>query len=81
MIHCLVGDHSKQWDTVLAQAEFAYNAIVNSLTGRAPFSVVYSKLPNFTIDLINLSYFKSKTATEIVDQVVRMHCDVTQQLE
>lgn len=81
MIRCLVSDHPKQWDTVLAQAEFAYKTMVNRSTGQAPFSVVYSKPPNFTIDLIHLPHFKSKTAAEIADQIVRTHRDVTQQLE
>ena len=55
--------------------------MVNRSTGRVPFVVVYSKPPNFTVDLIHLPHFKSKTAAEIADQVVRTHCDVTQQLE
>ena len=81
MIRCLVGDHPKQWDTVLAQAEFTYNAMVNRSTGRAPFDIVYLKPPNFTVDLVYLPHFWNKTAADFADQVVQTHREVTRNLE
>lgn len=81
MIRCLVGDHPKQWDTVLAQEEFAYNAMVNRSTGRAPFDIVYSKPPNFTMDLVYLPHLRNKTEADFADQVVQTHREVTRNLE
>ena len=80
MIRCLVGDHPKQWDTVLAQAEFTYNAMVNHSTGQALFDIVYSKPPNFTVDLVYLPHFRNKTAADFADQVVQTHREVTRNL-
>jgi hypothetical protein len=45
LLHCITGDKPKHWDLGLAQAEFAYNNMVNRSTGKAPFEVVYRKTP------------------------------------
>ncbi len=37
------------WATLLALAKFAYNASVHSLTGRAPFEIVYGEVPRSDI--------------------------------
>ncbi|EXB29131.1 hypothetical protein L484_019653 [Morus notabilis] len=46
----------------LAQAEFAFNSAVNRST-----------VLNHTIDLLHLPHFKSRTAAELADHVVRTH--------
>ena len=39
-MRCLVGAKPSNWDMVLAQAEFAYNNLVNRSTWEAPFEIV-----------------------------------------
>lgn len=50
----MVGSKPKQWDQVLAQAEFAFNSLVNQTTGRAPFQVVYGRMPKSVVDLADI---------------------------
>eukprot|EP01018_Ginkgo_biloba_P021133 Gb_01830 [translate_table: standard] len=54
LLRSLAGRKSKQWDQVLAQAEFAFNSSVNRTTGRAPFQVVYGRMPRSVVDLVDL---------------------------
>ncbi|KAJ0875134.1 putative nucleotidyltransferase, Ribonuclease H [Helianthus annuus] len=53
-LRCLVGDHVKEWDQKLCQAEFAHNHAVNRSTGYSPFQIVYSSQPRGPLDLMSL---------------------------
>ena len=55
MLRCLAGEHVKSWDQKLCQAEFAHNHVVNRSTGFSPFTVVYSFVPQGSLNLIPLS--------------------------
>ena len=41
MLRSLSAENPKQWDKVLAQAEFAYNDLPNISTGMSPFKILY----------------------------------------
>lgn len=47
----LAAKKPKQWDTVLPQAEFAYNSTVNRSTGKSPFEIVYGHIPKHYLDI------------------------------
>ena len=38
----------------LSQAEFAYNSSVYRTTGKAPFEIIYTKIPRQVVDLVKL---------------------------
>lgn len=50
LLRSLVGEHPRLWDTVLPQAEFAYNNSKNRSTGKSPFEVVYGRAPPLILD-------------------------------
>ena len=45
MLRSLIGESPKQWDRVLAQAEFAYNDSPNRSTGMSSFKNLYGMHP------------------------------------
>lgn len=76
MIRSLTFDHPKQWDLILPQAEFAFNSMENGSTKHPPFSIVYTKKPNHTLDHMclpkitsivahNLAMFINSTILEV----------------
>lgn len=54
MLHCVIAKQTHPWDTILPQMEFAYNSSINYSTEKTPFSIVYTKEPNHTVDLVIL---------------------------
>lgn len=54
MLRCLVGSNIRSWDSVLCQAEFAFNHAVNRSTSFSPFRVIYGIVPRGPIDLVVL---------------------------
>lgn len=80
MIHCLAGDRPKRWDEALSQAEFALNSMANRSTGKATFSIVYTKAPNHTLDLITLPQTKSHATESFAQQIANLHQEVRDNL-
>ena len=50
----LVGDHPKQWDHVLTQAEYTYNDSPNISIIKSHFQIVYGMHPRGVHELIDL---------------------------
>lgn len=46
LLSSLVGENSRMWDQVLAQAEFAYNDSPNHSTCFSPFQILYGMHPH-----------------------------------
>ncbi|CAM9000814.1 unnamed protein product [Rhodiola kirilowii] len=83
LIRCLCSDKPKQWDLILAPAEFASNSMVNRSTGRAPFNIVYQHPPRHTLDLVPLPKIPgySYAAEEMAKFVETIQKDVRQMIE
>ena len=54
MIRSICGDKPKLLDLALSQAEFAHNSSVHRTMGKAPFAIVYTKVPRQAVDLVKL---------------------------
>nr|GEX49109.1 ATP-dependent DNA helicase RecG [Tanacetum cinerariifolium] len=83
IIRCMCSDRPKQWDICLAPAEFAYNNMVNRSTGKSPFSVVYQKPPNHTLNLVPLPKILgcSIAAENFAEKIEAIQADVRLKLE
>ena len=62
MLRSLVGENPKQWDRVLAQAEFSYNESPNRTTGMIPFHILYSMHPRGVYELRDLGQLEKRSA-------------------
>lgn len=76
MLHYLVQEQSHSWDDILPQAEFAYNSIPNRFIGKCPFSIVYTKLLNHTVEIAMLPKCKSSATASLEDQFAHTLQDV-----
>ncbi|KAM0017445.1 putative nucleotidyltransferase, Ribonuclease H [Helianthus debilis subsp. tardiflorus] len=82
LLRSLVGDHPKQWDLVLPQAEFTYNRSNNNSTGRSPFFIVYGRQPFTPLDLAPFPETKhfSVQGQQQADQIKALHEKVRDQI-
>lgn len=54
ILRSLVGEHPKQWDHVLAQAEFSYNDPPNKSIWKSLFQILYGMHPKGVCELRDL---------------------------
>lgn len=52
----LTRQHGEKWDSILPQAEFAYNDTINRSTGKSPFQIMYGLHPRGVLELRKLSH-------------------------
>ena len=57
----LIGESPKQWDRVLAKAEFAYNDSPNKSTGMSPFQILYGMHPRGVCELCDLGQLEKRS--------------------
>ena len=83
LLRSKVGEHPKQWDLVLPQAEFAYNRSANRTTRKTPFEVVYGRNPITPLDLMPLPMLKqfSSDADEHARLIKELHSKVSNQIQ
>ena len=62
MLRSLVGGNPKQWDKVLAQAEFAYNDSPNRSTGMSPFKILYGMHLRGVYELQDMGQLEKRSA-------------------
>ena len=82
LLRSLVGDSPRQWDLVLAQAEFAYNQSQNRTTGRSPFQIVYGRNPITPLDLVPIPITEhfSSDGEEQAKRIRELHEQVRQRI-
>ncbi|KAI5339280.1 hypothetical protein L3X38_018552 [Prunus dulcis] len=65
------------------EVEFAYNSAVHNATGKSPFSIVYTAIPNHVVDLVKLPRGQQTNvaAKNLAEEVVAVRDEVKQKLE
>lgn len=61
ILRSLTSEQPKQWDHVLAQAEFAYSDSPNRSTRLIPFHILYGMHPRDVYELRNLGNLEHKS--------------------
>jgi len=83
ILRSLVGGNPRQWDRVLAQAEFAYNDSPNRSTGMNPFQILYGKHPRGVSELRDLGKLEQRSADgeDFATAISELHEQVKQNLQ
>ena len=79
LLRTLAGEHPKQWDQSLAQAEFAFNCMPNRSTGLAPFIVAYGHLPKNVMDISSIPT-ENRKVEDILENSKTIHKQVVEAL-
>jgi hypothetical protein len=83
LLRSLVTEQGRQWDQILAQAEFAFNNSMNKTTGKTPFEIVYGIQPRGIRELrdLNQDEFKSAGVEDFATEMQKLHDRVREKLQ
>jgi hypothetical protein len=82
-LRCLVGENPKQWEAIVAQAEFAYNYSKNRTTRRSPFEIVYGRQPMHFYDLAPLPEMEKNSlkGESVAETMKELHEEIRLKIE
>ncbi|KAM0066873.1 putative nucleotidyltransferase, Ribonuclease H [Helianthus debilis subsp. tardiflorus] len=82
LLRSLIKTSIKQWDDLLAHAEFAYNRAPHKTTGYSPFTIVYGCNPCAPIDLavVDVAHHFSFEANQMATDIQELHDNVRQRI-
>lgn len=83
LLRSLIAEKPKQWDQVLAQAEYAYNDSLNRCTRQSPFHIIYGMHPRGVSELRNLGKDEVRSAKgeDFASKMQAIHEQLKQQLQ
>jgi hypothetical protein len=83
LLRSLVTEQGRQWDQILAQAEFLFNNSVNRSTRKSPFEIVYGIQPRGITELRYLKQdeFRSVRVEYFSTNMQRLHDRVREKLQ
>jgi hypothetical protein len=75
LLRSLVTEHHSSWDSILPQAEFAYNDSVNKSTRKSPFQIVYGMQPRGVSELMDSEHNDTSSAStgEFAEAMMELH--------
>jgi hypothetical protein len=82
LLRILVTEHYSSRDSILPQAEFAYNDLANRSTGKSPFHIVYGIQPRGVSELMDLEQTDTSSASigEFAEAMKELHSQVKERL-
>jgi hypothetical protein len=82
LLRSLVTEHHSSWDSILPQAEFAYNDSVNRSTGKSPFQIVYGMQPRRVSELRDSEQADTSSTSvgEFAKAMKELHSQVKERL-
>jgi hypothetical protein len=83
LLRSLVAEHHSQWDSILPQAEFAYNNSVNRSIDQSPFQIVYGMQLRGVFELRDSEQIatSSASAEEFTEEMKELHSQVKERLQ
>jgi hypothetical protein len=75
LLRSLVTEHHSSWDSIIPQAEFAYNDSMNRSIGKSPFQIVYGMQPREVSELRDSEQTATSSASveEFTEAMKELH--------
>ncbi|KAI0519612.1 hypothetical protein KFK09_007063 [Dendrobium nobile] len=83
LLRSLVGEHIKNWDSILPTTEFAYNNSINRITCLSISEIIYGFKPRRSLDLIPMCfrYRIYESASLFASHLHELHKEIAQHIE